>query len=95
MDAKIQKRTENPHLQREEVECIIDFEEGTPKKEDIKALVAKTLTVNPSLLIINRMIQQFGSKQTKVVACVYKNAESLKRVQKETEEDKKEAKPSA
>ncbi len=96
MEIKVGKKTENPHLKREIVECIINFEEGTPNKEEIKALVAKTLVANPELVVINKMLQQFGSKQTKVVACVYKNPESMKKVHKESgKEAAADSKPAA
>ena len=84
MEVNIQKRTNNPHLKRETVECMINFEEGTPNSEEIKSLVAKALVANPELVVINRLLQQFGSKQARVIACVYKDSESMKKVHKET-----------
>lgn len=86
----IEKKFENVQLEREEIECVVDFEEGTPKKEEIKELIAKAMNTNKELVVINKMLQQFGMKQAKVVACVYKNPEAKRKVLRIKEEPKKE-----
>ena len=88
-DVKITKKTTNPMMEREEVECIVNFEEGTPKAEEIKQLIAKTMIVSPDLLIVNKFIQNFGAKQAKVVACVYKTPEAKNRAVKEKKKAEK------
>lgn len=90
MEIKVQKRTDNLPLKREEVECVINFDEGTPNKEAIKEIVAKALTANMNLVVINQILQQFGSKEVNVIACVYKNPDAMKRMHKEKKTKKAE-----
>jgi len=89
-ELKIEKRFENIHMEREEIECIVDFKEGTPKREEIIELIAKTMTTNKELVVINKMLQQFGMKQARVIACVYKSPDAMKRVLRLKDEPKKE-----
>lgn len=96
-EINIEKKFENAQMERNEVECLVNFKEGTPKKGEIIELIAKALTVNKELVVINQMLQQFGMKQVRVVACVYKNKDAMKRVLRLKDEpkpvEKKEEKP--
>lgn len=95
MDVEIKKKVENPLLKRDEIECIIDFEEGTPNKEQIKEIVARALSVNSDLVVINKLLQQFGLKRVKVVVNAYKTKEAMAaepefRLKRGKKEEKKE-----
>lgn len=94
VEVKIGKKVSNPLMHRDEVECIVNFEEGTPKQDEIKAAVAKALAATQDLVVINKFVQNFGSKQAKVLVCVYKSHPAMKRVVKEKKK-KEEPKPAA
>lgn len=93
VEVKITKKSNNHLMHRDEIECIVNFEGGTPKQDEVKGAIAKELAVSQDLLIVNQFKQNFGAKQASVVACVYKSAEGMKKAVKKKE--KKEKKPAA
>jgi ribosomal protein S24E len=81
-------------MHRDEVECIVNFEQGTPKQDEVKAAIAKALAATPDLVVVNRFAQNFGAKQAKVLVCVYKSHPAMKKSVKEKKK-KEEKKPAA
>ena len=94
VEVKINKKTINSLMDRDEVECTVNFEQGTPKTDEIKAAIAKALAAPESMLVINRLVPRFGVKQANVFVSVYKTSESMKRSVK-TKKKKVEKKPAA
>ena len=94
VEVRISKKTNNPLMDRDEVECMVNFEQGTPKTDEIKAAIAKTLAVSESMLVINRLVPRFGAKQAKVLVSVYKTSAAMKRSVK-AKKKKVEKKPAA
>ena len=94
VEVRINKKTNNPLMDRDEVECVVNFEQGTPKVDEIKAAIAKTLAASESMLVINKLIPRFGAKQAKVLVSVYKSQEAMKRSVK-AKRKKVEKKPAA
>jgi ribosomal protein S24E len=94
VEVRINKKTNNPLMDRDEVECTVNFEQGTPKADEIKAAIAKTLAAPESMLVINRLVPRFGAKQANVLVSVYKTSEAMKRSVK-SKRKKVEKKPAA
>ncbi|VVB73462.1 30S ribosomal protein S24e [uncultured archaeon] len=94
VEVKINKKTSNPLMDRDEVECVVNFEQGTPKVAEIKAAVAKALAASDSMLVINRLVPRFGAKQAKVFVSVYASQEAMKKSVK-AKKQKVEKKPAA
>jgi len=94
VEVKVGKKTHNPLMQRDEVECFVNFDSGTPKQDEIKAAVAKALAATQDLVVIKKFAQNFGAKQAKVLICVYKSSEAMKKTVKEKKK-KEEKKPAA
>lgn len=88
MEVHIKQRKDNPVLQREDFECLINFEGPTPNKEAVKELVGKALAANVDLITVNRMLQQFGLQQVVVYGCVYKSKEAMPKPKEKKEEKK-------
>jgi ribosomal protein S24E len=95
VEVKINKKTANSLMDRDEVECVVNFEQGTPKADEVKAAIAKALAAPESMLVINRMVPRFGAKQAKVLASVYKTSEAMKRSVKAKKKKVEEKKPAA
>ncbi|MCS7109467.1 MAG: hypothetical protein NZ903_01575 [Candidatus Micrarchaeota archaeon] len=89
VDAKVISRKRNPLLKREEAECILNFESGTPKSDEIKQAVAKALTANPDLIYINKFNVKAGAKQGEVEAFVYETKEMMDKLHKKKEKKEK------
>ena len=94
VEVRINKKTMNPLMDRDEVECTVNFEQGTPKVDEIKAAIAKALAAPESMLVINRLVPRFGAKQANVLVSVYKTSEAMKRSVK-AKRKKVEKKPAA
>ena len=88
MEAHVKQKKDNPTLQREDFECIVNFQGPTPNKESVRSLVAKTLAANVDLLTINRMLQQFGLQQVVVYGSVYRTKKAMPKPKEKKEEKK-------
>ena len=78
VEVDIQNRVKNPVLKREELEVTVSHEGGTPKRDQIQQEISKALMVKKEMIVLNRIIPRFGSKQLKVRVHVYENAEAMK-----------------
>jgi ribosomal protein S24E len=88
MEIHIKQRKDNPTLQREDFECLVNFQGPTPNKTAVKELVARALAANIDLLTINRMLQQFGLQQVMVYGSVFKTKEAMPKPKVKKEEKK-------
>jgi ribosomal protein S24E len=86
-------------LNRTRVEYEIEhFQKSTPKKDDLKAQLAKELKAQEDTIHVKHIFSHFGSSKSKVVAEVYKTKEDLKKYvkvkkKKSTEGEAKPAQP--
>ncbi|MEM4133943.1 MAG: hypothetical protein QXO35_01390 [Candidatus Micrarchaeia archaeon] len=89
VEVKILDKKDNPILKRKEAECLINFEAGTPKKEEIQQAIAKALTANPELVYINKFVVRAGAKQGKAEVFVYESKDMLDKMHKKKEKKEK------
>jgi len=92
MEIHVQNRTKNPFLKREELEILVNHDNGTPKRNELLQEISKTLMVKKELIVLSRIFPRYGSKQLKIKAHVYENKEAMSIEVKEKEEKKEEAK---
>lgn len=78
MKLEILNRNENPMLKRIEVEARITFESGTPKKDDVKKIVAQAIKCDEKLTAIKHVYSDFGKKEAKIKAYCYQDEASFK-----------------
>jgi ribosomal protein S24E len=88
MEVHVKERRDNATLQREDFECIVNFQGPTPNTETVKELIGKALSANIDLITINRMLQSFGLQQITVYGCVYKNKNAMPKPKEKKEEKK-------
>jgi len=89
MEVKITNNKENPILRRKEVECVINFEQGTPKREEILQAIAKALTANPELVYISKFVVKAGAKQGKAEVFLFETKEQVEKMNKKKEKKEK------
>lgn len=90
MDIKILNQKNNPFLKRKEAECLVNFEQGTPKNEEIKHEIAKALTAHPEVVVINKFVVRAGAKQGKAEVFVYDSKDALeKSIKKKVKKEEK------
>ena len=79
MEIKISNKTENKLLDRTEIEAeIINDKAATPKRNEVRKLLAAQLGADEQLLIIKKIAQSFGSA-VKLSAMLYKTKEELQK----------------
>lgn len=80
MDLKILEERPNPLLQRTEYHFAVAHPaSATPKREEVRAELAKAAKVPKDRLVIERMRARFGTATTMGWAASYQSAEVLKR----------------
>ena len=81
MDLKILAERPNPLLQRVEYHFAVAHpSSATPKRDEIRAELAKAAKVPKDRLVIERMHARFGTATTMGWAASYQSAEVLQRV---------------
>ncbi|MBI2507716.1 hypothetical protein HYV89_02075 [Candidatus Woesearchaeota archaeon] len=82
-----------PLLKRKEIVFEIDHaRKSTPKKEEIKKLIAEELKADENLINLQKVINHFGSTRTKVIAEVYESKEDFEKLIKKNKKAKKDGK---
>ena len=103
MKIDIKEKKDEPLMGRETITAECEFDGATPSTLELRNRLAAQLAVKEELVVVKNVFTEFGSKSGKVIACVYKDADSLKKVESEKtikrntpkpkEEKKEEAKP--
>jgi len=77
MEIKILYKTENPLFHRTEISAeVLHQGEATPKRGDVRKLLAAQLGADDTLVVIRQMDPTFGTK-AKLTAMVYKDKAQL------------------
>ena len=101
MKVEIKNKNENVLLNRTEVSGEIIFQGATPKKEQLRLELAKTMGVKPELVISKKILAEYGGTKAAFEASVYKTEDALKKIEpkkgrkqvEKIEEKKEEKKP--
>jgi small subunit ribosomal protein S24e len=93
MEIKVLEEKSNPLLQRREVHFSVSQNLGTPSRQEIKSKLAAYLNSKPELVIIERMKQEFGKRETKGYAKIYESMDRMKDVETEHIIQRNEKKP--
>ncbi|MEM3897115.1 MAG: 30S ribosomal protein S24e [Nitrososphaerota archaeon] len=72
----------NPLLSRREVEAIIIYESGTPKREEVREEVAKKYNVEKERVIIEKMESLFGARKARTHIHIYDSIEYAKKYER-------------
>ncbi len=75
------KEEELKLLNRKEISVDIDFSGITPKKDEIKKRLANSLKVDEELVVVKKIVQRYGGNKIKVFARVYKDKNSLDKIE--------------
>jgi small subunit ribosomal protein S24e len=93
MEIKVLEEKSNPLLQRREIQFSVIQNLGTPSRLEIKNKLAAYLNSKPELVIIERMKQEFGKRETRGYAKIYESMDRLKNVETEHIIQRNEKKP--
>ena len=82
MDLKIISRENNQLLNREEIIVLIDHKnEVTPKRDDIKEKVSAMIGKDKNLIVVEKILTEFGKQRSKAFVNVYQNEEDMKKLE--------------
>jgi len=79
MEMRITSDKENKLFNRREISITVEYDKGTPKKEDLARELCKKFNLSPDSTIIVNMEQGFGRKESTALAYSYKSKELLER----------------
>jgi ribosomal protein S24E len=68
-------------IPRKEINLEVKFEHSTPKRLDLKKEIAKITKTKEELLILKKILTDYGNKTAKVTAYAYKDEETLKKIE--------------
>lgn len=83
MNFKKLHEKENILLQRNTIIFEVSHENSpTPKKHEVKKEIAKNLKVDENLITIKNILTKFGLGKSEIISNIYKNENTLKRIEK-------------
>ncbi|MDD1774258.1 MAG: 30S ribosomal protein S24e [Methanobacterium sp.] len=83
MEINITQKTENPLLNRTEIEFECTYQgESTPKILEVKSRLVAVLDVDKNLLVVDKLKPQFGEGKALGYAKLYDSAESLSSIER-------------
>ena len=80
MKLKITKNHEEHLLSRHKIEADLEFEKGVPTRKEILEAIAKSISVEPDLVVVKNIAVIFGTHKAKVLAYSYKTKEDRNRI---------------
>lgn len=89
MNLTINKKKENPLLQRTEVHGTIAFDKTTPSNNEVIELLAKELQAAPACIVIKNINTLFGQHNATVQAYIYNSEELRAKTEKVTSHQRK------
>ena len=83
MEINVTQKTENPLLDRTEIEFDCTYQgESTPKILDVKNRLVAVLNVDKNLLVVDKLKPQFGEGKAIGYAKLYESEESLSKIER-------------
>ncbi len=82
MEIEIVEERDNPLLFRKEVHFVVRHEDGgTPRRSEVLRKLAAMLDVDKEVVLIHRMESEFGKRETRGYAKVYRSYEDLEDIE--------------
>jgi len=72
----------NPLLNRRELDVIVIYESGTPRRDEVREEISKKFGVEKERIIIEKMESLFGSNKAKAHVHIYDSVEYAKKYER-------------
>ena len=82
MNLEVIQDRKNPLLNRRELDIIIAYESGTPKRDEVREEISKKLGVEKDRIIIEKMESLFGANKAKAHVHIYDTVEHAKKYER-------------
>lgn len=86
MKIKIETREDKPAVDRYELRVKIEDVIATPSNDYVKKEIAKTMNKPEDVVVVKKIIQNFGKKEAEAIVFVYNSHESLKKFEPKKKE---------
>ncbi|MCQ1535253.1 30S ribosomal protein S24e [Methanosarcina sp. KYL-1] len=83
MDIRILKDKNNVLLNRRELDFIVKYEGSTPSRSDVRNKLAALLNAPLELLVVQRVVTEYGMQEAKGYAKLYSDAQRMKQIENE------------
>lgn len=94
MKLKIKAREDKPAVERYELRVKIEDVATTPSNDYVKKAIAKAINKPEEVIVVKKILQEFGKREAEALVFVYNSIESLKKFEPKKKEKKiQEAKP--
>ena len=80
--AEVKRDWMNKLLKRRELELIIEYESATPKRDEVRKLVAEKYGAEPERVIVEKLESLFGMLKAKAHIHIYDSAEDAIRFER-------------
>ena len=91
MKLKIESREDKPLVDRYELKVKIDDVEVTPSNDYVKKEISKLMGKAEEVVIVKRILQEYGEKEAEALVYVYESPEALKKFEAKKKEKKEAA----
>ena len=82
MNLEVIQDRKNPLLNRRELDIIIAYESGTPKRDEVREEISKKFEVEKDRIIIEKMESLFGANKAKAHVHIYDTVEHAKKYER-------------
>jgi ribosomal protein S24E len=82
MELNVTNNYENKLLGRREISATATYTEKTPTKEEVKEGLCKKLSLDPALVEIREIRQQYGLRVSNITAYSYATKEVMEKLEK-------------
>lgn len=82
MNIEVIEERANPLLNRKEIEAVIVYESGTPRRDEVREEVAKRYNVEKERVIIEKMESLFGANKARAHIHIYDSVEYARRYER-------------
>lgn len=82
MNLEIIEDRNNPLLNRRELDVIVIYESGTPRRDEVREEISKKFGVEKERIIIEKMESLFGSNKAKAHVHIYDSVEYAKKYER-------------
>ena len=82
MNLEVIQDRKNPLLNRRELDIIIAYESGTPKRDEVREEISKKFGVEKDRIIIEKMESLFGANKAKAHVHIYDTVEHAKKYER-------------
>ncbi|MCD6126438.1 MAG: 30S ribosomal protein S24e [Thaumarchaeota archaeon] len=82
MNIEVRRDWMNKLLNRRELDLIISYESGTPRRDEVRKLIAEKYGVEIERVIVEKLESMFGTLKAKAHIHIYDTVEDAKRIER-------------